>query len=178
MPAGFSASDFFYILPELVLTGGALLLLLLSVLVPRRDGLLLWVGLASLAVTLVLVVRFFGLDVTASRGLLAIDSFAAFFKVVVLLSAALALLMSASYLQVEGIRVGEYYFLILCATVGMMFMASGVELITLFIGLETMAVSFYVLVGFLKPNPRSNEAAVKYFLLGGFSLGIRGAVRA
>ncbi|MCH8993308.1 MAG: NADH-quinone oxidoreductase subunit N, partial [Acidobacteria bacterium] len=169
MPAGFSAADFLYILPELVLIGGAMLLLSLSVLVPRRDGLLLWTALATVAVTLVLVVRFFGLDVTAARGLLAIDSFAAFFKVIVLLSAALTLLMSAPYLRVEGIRVGEYYFLILCATVGMMFMASGVELITLFIGLETMAVSFYVLVGFLKPNPRSNEAAVKYFLLGGFS---------
>ena len=172
MPAGFSSLDFFYILPELVLTGGAMLLLLLAVLVPRRDGLLLWTALAAVALTLVLVVRFFGLDVTASRGLLAIDGFAAFFKVVVLLSAALTLLMSAPYLKVEGIRAGEYYFLILCATIGMMFMASGVELITLFIGLETMAVSFYVLVGFLKPNPRSSEAAVKYFLLGGFSLGI------
>ncbi len=172
MPAGFSSLDFFYILPELVLTGGAMLLLLLAVLVPRRDGLLLWTALAAVALTLVLVVRFFGLDVTASRGLLAIDGFAAFFKVVVLLSAALTLLMSAPYLKVEGIRAGEYYFLILCATIGMMFMASGVELITLFIGLETMAVSFYVLAGFLKPNPRSNEAAVKYFLLGGFSLGI------
>ncbi len=172
MPAGFSSLDFYYILPELVLTGGAMLLLLLAVLVPRRDGLLLWTALAIVAVTLVLVVEFFGVNVTASRGLLAIDGFAAFVKVVVLLSAALTLLMSAPYLKVEGIRVGEYYFLILCATLGMMFMASGVELITLFIGLETMAVSFYVLVGFLKPNPRSNEAAVKYFLLGGFSLGI------
>ena len=147
MPAGFSSLDFYYILPELVLTGGAMLLLLLAVLVPRRDGLLLWTALAAVALTLVLVVRFFGLDVTASRGLLAIDGFAAFFKVVVLLSAALTLLMSAPYLKVEGIRAGEYYFLILCATIGMMFMASGVELITLFIGLETMAVSFYVLYG-------------------------------
>jgi NADH-quinone oxidoreductase subunit N len=172
VPAGFSAADFLYILPELVLTGGAMLVLLLSVLVPRRDGLILWTALAVVAITLVLVVRFFGLDVTAARGLLAIDGFAAFFKVIVLLSAALTLLMSAPYLRVEGIKVGEYYFLILCASIGMMFMASGVDLITLFIGLETMAVSFYVLVGFLKPNPRSNEAAVKYFLLGGFSLGI------
>ena len=54
----------------------------------------------------------------------------------------------------------------------MMFMSSGLDLITLFIGLETMAVSFYILAGFLKPNPRSNEAAVKYFLLGAFSLGV------
>jgi NADH-quinone oxidoreductase subunit N len=82
------------------------------------------------------------------------------------------MLMSSPYLRVEGLRAGEYYFLILCATLGMMFMASGVDLITLFIGLETMAVSFYVLAGYLKPNPRSNEAAVKYFLLGAFSLGV------
>jgi len=172
MPAGFSALDFYYILPELVLTAGAMLLLLLTVLAPQRDGLLLWTGLVTVAATLVVVVSFAGLDVVASRGLLAIDGFAAFFKIVVLLSTALTLLMSAPYLRVEGIRAGEYYFLILCATIGMMFMASGLDLIALFIGLETMAVSFYVLVGFLKPNPRSNEAAVKYFLLGAFSLGI------
>ena len=54
----------------------------------------------------------------------------------------------------------------------MMFMASGIDLVTIFIGLETMAVAFYILTGFLKPNRRSNEAAVKYFLLGAFSLGI------
>ena len=172
MPAGFSALDFYFILPELVLTGGALLLLLLSVIVPRQDGVLLGVALATIAATLVAVSSFAGLDETVSRGLLAIDGFAAFFKVIVLLSAALTALMSAPYLRVEGLKAGEYYFLILCATLGMMFMASGLELITLFIGLETMALSFYVLAGYLKPNPRSNEAAVKYFLLGAFSLGI------
>ena len=80
--------------------------------------------------------------------------------------------MSVKYLDVEGTRAGEYYFLILCATLGMMFMAGGTDLITLFIGLETMAISFYILTGFLKPSRRSNEAAVKYFLLGAFSLGI------
>ncbi|MEE2965266.1 MAG: NADH-quinone oxidoreductase subunit N [Acidobacteriota bacterium] len=172
MPAGFSTLDFYFILPELVLTGGALLLLLLSVIVPRQDGVLLGVALATIAATLVAVSSFAGLDETVSRGLLAIDGFAAFFKVIVLLSAALTALMSAPYLRVEGLKAGEYYFLILCATLGMMFMASGLELITLFIGLETMALSFYVLAGYLKPNPRSNEAAVKYFLLGAFSLGI------
>src|SRR2546425_841579 len=65
-----------------------------------------------------------------------------------------------------------YYFLILCATLGMMIMAGGIDLITIFIGLETMAVSFYILAGFIKQNQRSNEAAVKYFLLGAFSLGV------
>jgi NADH-quinone oxidoreductase subunit N len=80
--------------------------------------------------------------------------------------------MSMRFLDVEGMRPGPYYFLVLCATLGMMFMASGIDLITLFIGLETMAISFYILTGLLKPNRRSNEAAVKYFLLGTFSLGL------
>ena len=172
MPPGFSAADFYYILPELVLAGGALVVLLLSVVTPRRDSLLLGVSLATVGAALFGVASFAGLDETASRGLLAIDGFAAFFKVVALVSAALTLLMSAPYLRVEKLRAGEYHFLILCATLGMMFMASGMDLITLFIGLETMAVSFYVLAGYLKPNPRSNEAAVKYFLLGAFSLGV------
>ena len=80
--------------------------------------------------------------------------------------------MSVRYLEIEGASPGEYYFLILCATLGMMVMAAGIDLITIFIGLETMAVSFYILAGFIKPNQRSNEAAVKYFLLGAFTLGI------
>ena len=172
MPDGFSAADFYYILPELVLTGGALVVLLLSVVTPRRDDVLLGVSLATVAASLYGVAAFAGLDLEVSKGLLAIDGFAAFFKVVALGSAAVTMLMSSPYLRVEGLRAGEYYFLILCATLGMMFMASGVDLITLFIGLETMAVSFYVLAGYLKPNPRSNEAAVKYFLLGAFSLGV------
>ena len=172
MPEGFSALDFYYILPEIVVTGGALVVLLLSVVTPRRDDVLLGVSLATVAAGLYWVAAFAGLDVTASKGLLAIDGFAAFFKIVALGSAAVTMLMSSPYLRVEGLRAGEYYFLILCATLGMMFMASGMDLITLFIGLETMAVSFYVLAGYLKPNPRSNEAAVKYFLLGAFSLGV------
>ena len=172
MPPGFSALDFYYILPELLLVGGALIVLLLSVITPRNDDLLLGVSLGTIVVALLGVVSFAGLDVEVSAGLLAIDGFAAFFKVVALFSAALTVLMSGSYLRVEGTRSGEYYFLILCATLGMMFMASGVDLITQVIGLETMAVSFYVLVGYLKPNPRSNEAAVKYFVLGAFSFGV------
>src|SRR4029453_12418878 len=67
---------------------------------------------------------------------------------------------------------GEYYFLVLCATLGMMIIASAIDLITIFIGLETMAVSFYVLAGLIRPSRRSNEAAVKDFILGTFSLGI------
>lgn len=169
---GFSPSDFYYLLPELIVTAGALLLLLVNVVVPQRENLLFGVALGTLAASALLVLSFAGVDLVISRGLLAIDGFALLFKLIFLLSAALTLLMSAPYLRVEGVRAGEYYFLILCATLGMMFMASGIDLITLFIGLETMAVAFYILAGYLKPSHRSNEAAVKYFLLGAFSLGI------
>ena len=175
MPAGISPSDFYYILPELVLTAGALVLLIVDVLVPKRGsgGPLAGVTLLALGVTAVSLVPFGSTHVVVAGGLLAVDQFAFFFKILFLLAAAVTVLMSIPYLNVEGARSpGEYYFLILCATLGMMIMAGGIDLITIFIGLETMAVSFYILAGFIKPSQRSNEAAVKYFLLGAFSLGI------
>jgi NADH-quinone oxidoreductase subunit N len=74
--------------------------------------------------------------------------------------------------EVEQENHGEFYALMLFATIGMMFMVEGLDLIVQFIGLETMALSFYVLVGFLRRERRSNEAALKYLLLGAFSSGI------
>ena len=172
MPAGLSIDDFYYVLPEIVLTCGALVLLIVDLILPKRDGAVFGVAIVTLLATAAAVLSFAGVNVTASAGLLAIDGFATFFKLVFILSAVMTVLMSGSYLRVEGVRAGEYCFLILCATLGMMFMASGIDLITLFIGLETMAIAFYILAGFLKPSERSNEAAVKYFLLGAFSLGL------
>jgi NADH-quinone oxidoreductase subunit N len=183
MPPGVSASDFYYILPELVLTGGALVVLIADVVLARRPiaktgaryahgTALAWITLAVIGATLASLVPFTGTHVEVAHGLLAVDRFALFFKIVFLVAAAITVLMSIRYLEMEGASPGEYYFLILCATLGMMIMAGGIDLITIFIGLETMAVSFYILAGFIKPSQRSNEAAVKYFLLGAFSLGI------
>ncbi|PYR41915.1 MAG: NADH-quinone oxidoreductase subunit L [Acidobacteria bacterium] len=173
MPPGISTSDFYYILPELVLTAGALVVLIADVLLPReRRSALSWVTLAAVGATLASLLPFTSTHVEVAHGLLAVDRFALFFKIVFLVAAAITVLMSVRYLAIEGASPGEYYFLILCATLGMMVMAGGIDLITIFIGLETMAVSFYILAGFIKPNQRSNEAAVKYFLLGAFSLGI------
>ena len=174
MPAGsgINVSDFYYLLPELVLTVGALLVLVADVLLPRGSRALAWIAVAALGATLASLVPFADVDVEIANGLIAVDRFALFFKIVFLVSAIMTIMMSVRYLEIEGASPGEYYFLILCATLGMMIMAGGIDLITSFIGLETMAVSFYILTGFLKPNQRSNEAAVKYFLLGAFSLGI------
>src|SRR5258708_34769653 len=101
-----------------------------------------------------------------------VDSFFIFFAALFLGATALVILLSIKYLEIEEEQEGEYYALLLFACVGMMFMASGVDLIVLFLGLETMALSFYVLTGFLRRDKRSNEAALKYVLLGAFSSGI------
>src|SRR5262249_30165933 len=173
MPPGLSTSDFYYILPELVITTGALVVLIADVLLPRdRRASLAWITLAVIAATLASLVPFASTHVEVARGLLAVDRFALFFKVVFLIACAITVLRSTRYLAVAGASPGEYYLLILCVTLGMMVMAGGIDLISIFIGLETMAVSFYILAGFIKPSQRSNEAAVKYFLLGAFSLGI------
>src|SRR5467141_4562704 len=101
-----------------------------------------------------------------------VDGFLIFFAALFLVATSLVILLSVKYLEMEREQEGEYYALLLFACVGMMFMASGTDLIVMFLGLETMALSFYVLTGYLRREKRSNEAALKYILLGGFSTGI------
>src|SRR5262249_60940033 len=100
---------------------------------------LAWITLLVIGATLASLVPFTSTHVEVAHGLIAVDRFALFFKIVFLLAAGLTVLMSFRYLEVEGVSPGEYYFLILCATLGMMIMAGGIDLITTFIGLETMA---------------------------------------
>src|SRR5262249_10264693 len=106
------------------------------------------------------------------NGSVIVDSFFLFFSALFLAATALVILLSVKYLEIEEEQEGEYYALLLFACVGMMFMASGTDLIVMFLGLETMALSFYVLTGFLRCQKRSNEASMKYVLLGAFSSGI------
>ncbi len=100
-----------------------------------------------------------------------LDGFALFFDLVVLASTGLTILLSLSYLEVEGLNYGEYYALLLFSAVGGMIMASSADLITIFLGLETLSIPLYVLAGFNRRSLRSNEASLKYFLLGSFSTG-------
>src|SRR3954466_8282622 len=105
-------------------------------------------------------------------GSLLMDGFAIYFFYLFIVGAAIAILMSVHYLEIEREHHGEFYALILFSVVGMMCMAAGFDIVLLFIGLEVMAISTYVLVGFLRRDKRSNEAALKYLLLGAFSSGI------
>jgi NADH-quinone oxidoreductase subunit N len=112
-----------------------------------------------------------GAPIVAFHGALTIDRFALFFNWVFELATLIVAIVSYNYLEIEGEHHGEYYALMLFAQCGMFFLAAGTDLVTLFIGLELMAICFYVMVGFLRGDKRSNEAAMKYLLLGAFSSG-------
>ena len=105
-------------------------------------------------------------------GSFTLDTFAIYLKFLIVIATSLVVLISAKYLEIEGAHYGEYYALLLFSAVGMMFLASGTDLIVLFVALEVMALCEYVLTGFLRGSRRSNEAAVKFFLLGAFSSGL------
>ena len=105
------------------------------------------------------------------HGSVRVDDFSIFFNWLFLIAALIVAIVSYKYLENAGEHHGEYYSLILFAQCGMYFLATGTDLVTLFVGLELMALSFYVMVGFLRAEKRSNEAALKYLLLGAFSSG-------
>ena len=174
----FNVSDLRLIAPELILTVCACVVLVMEVILPYRKTkltaifALIGIGLAgvSLGIQWTSIPRDVALE--GFYGMIRIDGFALLFKAVFLVAAGLAIGISTRYLDIEGEQHGEYYALILFATVGMMFLACGYDLITLYVALELMALTFYVLVAFTKREKKSNEAAMKYFLLGAFSSGV------
>jgi NADH-quinone oxidoreductase subunit N len=112
-----------------------------------------------------------GASFGAFHGAMVVDGFSLLFNWIFLAASAIVLLISYRYLEIEGENHAEYYGLVLLAQCGMFFLATGNDLVTLFVGLEVMALCFYIMVGFLRGERRSNEAALKYLLLGGFSSG-------
>src|SRR5918994_1405894 len=173
-----NVSDLQLIAPELILTACACIALVMEVVLPyRKSKLIAYFSLVGVALAGVsLWVQYWSsrdlLPLDGFYGMIRIDGFALVFQSIFLIGAALAIAISTRYLDIEGEQHGEYYALVLFATVGMMFLACGYDLIVLYISLELMALTFYVLVAFTKREKRSNEAAMKYFLLGAFSSGV------
>ncbi len=156
--------------PELILTATALIILIMSAFSSRGyEGGLYYFALFGVIMAAVVSSQFWGMEEMAFSNMWARDQFSLFFDFIILLTTALTILMSVSYLKREGIDRAEYYALVLFAAVGMMIMAAGADLIVIFIGLETLSIAIYVLAGFLLSDIRSNEASLKYFLLGAFS---------
>lgn len=163
-------SDVVRILPEIILAGFAILVMLFESLVPAgRKRALGWLALAGVFAAGTAFTWSPPTAGLAFGGSIAGDNFSLFFIFLFLTIAALTLLGSMDYLERDNIQHGEYYALVLFATSGMCFMASSSDLIMIFIGLEISSLSTYVLAGFKRHDARSNESAMKYFLLGSFA---------
>ena len=162
--------NFSAIMPETVLSVVAMALLLINVVVKGEEKAYLgYISLAGLVVSLFTVP--WGQKISGFGNMVLQDNFSSFFTVIFILCAGLTILISDGYFKKEGCNHGELYPLILFATVGMMFMAKATDLMTVFLGLEVLSVTLYILAGFNRANVKSNEAGLKYFLLGAFSTG-------
>jgi NADH-quinone oxidoreductase subunit N len=169
--------EFLLLSPEILLASAGLLLLLFGTIgrgLGNREASA--VSLVSLVLTALVLLRveerLEWRRFVLLEGSFVIDGFSFFMKMLVLLATALTVLLSYRFIEEGRYRPTELYSLLLLATSGMMFMASGYTLLTIWIGLETMALSSYILAGYFKREVRSNEAALKYFILGALSSGI------
>ena len=151
-------------IPEIIVAGVAILVVLLDLFTERKSSLAV-ISIIGLIVAAV----FAAVSDTAPDGIfygmLAVDGFSIFFKLLFMAIAALVILSSTDYVSKFSRFQGEYYALVLLAALGMMLMAATTELISIYIALELASISLYVLVGFLK-DPKSSESSIKYMLLG------------
>jgi NADH-quinone oxidoreductase subunit N len=152
-------------MPEIIVSVAAMLLLILE-LVFKDKGALALIGALAAAATLYVLPSSYGVTF---GGMFISDSYSMYFKLIFLINLLLTLLVSLRYIQRQKAEFGEYYSLLLFATTGMMIMASAGDFIVLYLGLELMALSTYILAGIKRHDIKSNEAALKYFLLGTFS---------
>jgi NADH-quinone oxidoreductase subunit N len=160
------------IMPSLVLCGFALILLMVCAFSPRgKTTLVSWLSIVALVITGLITLAGWNDPQAGFADSVLLDNFATFFSMIFIVAAGLTILMSDDYLKREGYPVAEYYPLILITTAGAMWMASGTDLLTIFLGLEVLSVVLYVLAGYFRSQIRSNEAGLKYFFLGAFSTG-------
>ena len=163
--------DYIRVLPELVVTIFGIVVMLVDPLLPDHDskkslGIIALVGTLASLIATVYQTGFYG---DAFFDMVRVDTFSIFFHIVVLLVVLVVILSSFDYLEVQQIKAGEYYGLLLFAAVGMMLMSSGIELVLIFIAIEISSISSYVLAGFRRRAAESAESSLKYFLLGSFA---------
>jgi len=165
--------NFTIIMPEIILVAFGLLVLLLGVFSSSegQKDYLGYVSLVGVVLALIFSFRLFGSFQSGFSGMVVADNYAVFFKMVFGIICLLTILISIGYTRQQGIGMAEYYVLVLLSTVGMMLMAAGTNLLTIFLGLETMSISIYVLAGIKRTDPKSVESAMKYFILGAFATG-------
>lgn len=165
-------NDLLAILPTVVVTGWAVLLLLVDLWVPKkRKGITALLAATGLTVAMGLALAQNGHNITAFNEMISVDGFALFLEVLFLAAGLAAIALAYDYLKRMQIEHGEYYVLMMFSIAGMMLMAQANDLVIVFLALELLSIPIYVLAGIARPQAQSEEAALKYFLLGTFSSG-------
>ncbi|MDQ3221447.1 MAG: NADH-quinone oxidoreductase subunit N, partial [Acidobacteriota bacterium] len=166
-------ADITIVLPEMIVALTGIIVMVYDSFFPKQravTGIVSLIGLAVSAVILALMWTGSGkIPSTAWSGMVAHDNLRLGFSFVFLLISAMTILISTVWVEREDVPVGEYHALLLFATFGMMLMASGNDLVVIFLGLETSSIATYVMAGLRKSDLKSNESAMKYFILGSFA---------
>jgi NADH-quinone oxidoreductase subunit N len=164
--------DFYTLLPLIVLVVWACVLLLVDLFIPKeRKGLTALLAALGLSLTLGLAFSQIGRQSTGFNNMVVLDGFSVFVDALLLVSGLLGIALAYGYVQRMGIARGEYYTLLLFSVAGMMLMAQAADLIIVFLALELLSLPLYVLAAFARPQAESEEAGIKYFLLGAFASG-------
>jgi len=165
--------DLVPIIPEIIVLLTACIVLLVDLFAPQKDRAftLAVTTIIGLLLAIISEVQLHGKDITGFYGTVVADDFSVLFELIYLSVTIVTVFISRHYISENEMNFGEYYVLLLTAVSGMMFMTSGLDLLVIFIGLEIMSISSYILVGIKRKVSRANEAALKYLLLGAFSTG-------
>ena len=165
-------SDFYTVVPLTLLTAWACVLLLLDLFLPKdRKSITALLSALGLALTLGFTLSQIGREGTGFSGMVVLDGFSTFVNALLLVSGLLGVALAYGYVKRMGLERGEYYTLLLFSVTGMMLMAQAADLIVVFLALELLSIPLYVLAAFARPRVESEEAGIKYFLLGAFSTG-------
>jgi len=165
-------TDLYTIFPNIILVVWACALLLVDLFIPKtRKGWTALLAAAGLALTLGINLSQTGQSLIAFNGMVVLDGFSGFLSILFLTSGLLGIALAYDYLKRMGIERGEYYVLMLFSISGMMLMTQASDLIVIFLGLELLSIPLYVLAAFARPRADSEEAGLKYFLLGAFATG-------
>ena len=163
--------DLIALAPVLVLSVFAMMVLVVDLFGGRNKTLLVFISLVGLLMTAISAFAKHPIPAYSFNDSYIVDHLSLFFICIFTISSALTILLSVEYNKREGINPGEYFALILFCTVGMILLASATDMIMIFLGIEIVSICLYVLTGIQRGNVRSNEAALKYFLLGAFATG-------
>ncbi|MGB9668432.1 MAG: NADH-quinone oxidoreductase subunit N, partial [Thermosulfidibacteraceae bacterium] len=171
--AGIQFPDITAIIPEVIALIIGCLILLIDPFIPKQKKRLNgYIALFGFVVLFFVTLSYLGKSIVTFFDMFSVDNFSTSMKLFFFVANFVVVLISLRYLEMEDSNLGEYYALLMFATVGMMVMVSSKDLIMFYIGLETMAIPLYVLAGFIRMNERSAESALKYLLMGVFVSGI------